>query len=247
MSAKDDPLEELWLAAADNAEAEAAFLQALSHQRVLVILQQRPGPGEATPERNLVEWKRETESTPFVPIFTDKAHIAYAIPPPAQLVRVPMRVLLTTSNHRYIVNPLSKMRFALGAAQLALLHCFVAESHHDTEAPSRQAPWAFQFPSDALYPVAVRLVEWFHQNGRVDQAFLYELTRGTERRTDVVLGLNEPADLALADTLKAIAIQAGVETTSFMVRFLPDEPSHREGLEAAGITPFYQRPGPSRH
>jgi hypothetical protein len=124
-----------------------------------------------------------------------------------------------------------------------LLRRYIAEAHQDAEWPSRRAPWIFQLPDDALFPVAVKLVQWFNTTGRVDQAFLYELTRGKEPRTEIVLGLDEPPDRALADVLIAIAVQAGIDATSFIVRFLSDEPSHREGLAQAGFTPFYQRPG----
>jgi hypothetical protein len=157
--------------------------------------------------------------------------------------------LAAGGDQTYIVNPLSEPQppFELQATQRASLRRYIAEAHHDAEWPARHAPWIFQLPDDALFPVAVKLVEWFNATGRVDQAFLYELTRGKPRRTEIVLGLNEPADTELADTLIAMAVQAGVEATSFIVRFLPDEPSHREGLAQAGFTPFYQRPASPPH
>lgn len=158
-----------------------------------------------------------------------------------------MRVLLAAGGAQcYIINPLSKPSFEMKVAQLAVLRTYIAETHHDTEWPSRAAPWIFRLPDDALFPIAVKWVEWFNATGRVDQAFLYKLTRGMrgkDRRTELVLGLNVPADQALADTLMTIGIQAGIDATSFIVRFLPDEPSHREGLSQAGLSPFYQRPG----
>ncbi|GLQ91614.1 SseB family protein [Dyella acidisoli] len=246
--AGDDRLEALWLHASHSNQAETAFLRELSDQRVTAILRQPPGAGEAAPERNLVQWHRETDGTTFVPVFTRATHLPFALPSPAQGVQVLMRVLLAAGGDQtYIVNPLSEAPFELRATQRVLLRRFIAESHHDAEWPSRRAPWIFRLPDDALYPVAVKLVEWFNATGRVDQAFLYELTRGKERRTEIVLGLNEPTDRRLADTLKTIATQAGLDTASFIVRFLPDEPSHREGLAQAGMTPFYQRPGTSRH
>jgi len=245
--AGNDRLEALWLKAKHGSHSETAFLRELSVQRVTAILRQPPGVGEAAPERNLVQWRRETDGLTFVPIFTRAAHLPFAPPAPAQLVRVLMRVLLAAGGDQtHIVNPLSEAPFELRAAQRALLRGYVAETHHDAEWPSRNAPWIFQLPDDALFPVAVKLVEWFNATGRVDQAFLYELTRGKEPRTEIVLGLNEPADKALADMLKTIAIQAGIAATSFIVRFLPEEPSHREGIAQAGLTPFYQRPVASR-
>jgi hypothetical protein len=245
--AGDDRLEALWLRANHDDQSEKAFLYALSSQRVSTILRKPPGPNEAAPERNLVQWGRETDGIAFVPIFTSSTHLRFVLPPLAQFVSVPMRVLLAAGgNQTYIVNPLSESRFELQARRLALLHRYIAEAHHDSEWPSRHAPWIFRLPDDALFPVAVKLAEWFNSSGRVDQAFLYELTRGQEPRTDVVLGVNEPSDRALADMLRTIAIDAGLNGESFIVRFLPDEPSHREGLTQAGLTPFYQRPGTTR-
>jgi len=231
---QDDRLEALWLQANSDNHAEAAFLGELSDQPVLVIVRQPPGPDQEAPERNLVQWLRETDGTVFVPVFTQIGHLSMALPPPAQLVCVPVRVLLAAGgDQRYIVNPLCEDRFELNTARLALLRTYIAEAHHDAEWPSRAAPWAFRLPDDALFPVAVKLVEWFNQNGRVDQAFLYELTRGVESRTEIVLGLNETADKALADTLKAIAVGAGVDAASFIVHFLPDEASERASRSRA--------------
>jgi hypothetical protein len=246
-SLQDDQLEGLWRQANHDANAEAAFLRELSQQQVVVILRQPPGPGDAAPERNLVQWRRETDGVTFVPIFICATHLTYALPAPAKFTKVPMRVLLAAGGDQtYIVNPLSEAPFELRERQRVLLRRHTAEAHHDAEWSSRHAPWVFQLPDDALYPVAVELVKWFNATGRVDQAFMYELTRGKEPRTEIVLGLNEPTDQKLADTLMDIAVRAGVEATSFIVRFLPDEPSHREGLAQAGITPFYQRPIMSR-
>ncbi|MBE1161562.1 hypothetical protein [Dyella acidiphila] len=245
--AEDDRLEILWRQANHGDQEETDFLYRLSSQRVAIILRQPPGPGEAAPERNLVQWRRETDGVAFVPIFTRATHLPFALPAPAKLTDVLVRVLLAAGGDQtYIVNPLSDAPFELQAAQRTMLRRFIAESHHDAEWPSQSAPWIFQLPDDALYPVAVKLVEWFNTTGRVDQAFLYELTRGKRLRTEIVLGLNEPADRALADTLKAIAVKAGADATSIIVRFLPDEPSHREGLKQAGLPPFYQRPVPPR-
>ena len=246
--ALDGALETMWLQACNDANAEEAFLHELSQQRVLVILRQPPGPNDAAPWRNLVSWQRGTDSVAFTPLFTGTEHASFALPPPALFVRVPMRVLLAAGDsHRFILNPLSEQPFELQEKRLALLRRFIAKAHHDAEWPSLKAPWAFRLPEDALFPVAVKLVEWFSHSGRVDQAFLYELTRGQKPRTEIVLGLNEPADEALADELIAIAIKAGVDPNSFIVRFLPDEPSHREGIALAGLTPFYQRQGSLLH
>ena len=243
----DDRLQVLWFQASQDIHAEEAFLRELSMQHVVVILRQPPGPGAAAPERNLVQWRRETDGVTFVPVFICATHLAYALSAPAKFTQVPMRVLFAAGGDQtYVVNPLSETPFELQERQRVLLRRYIAEAHHDFEWPSRHIPWVFQLPDDALYPIAVELVKWFNATGRVDQAFLYELTRGKVPRTEIVLGLNEPADQKLADTLMAIAVRAGVQSKSFIIRFLPDEPSHREGLGRAGITPFYQRPTVSR-
>lgn len=243
-----DRLESLWLQASLDVDAETAFLHELSGQSVAVILRQPPGPGDAAPERNLVQWRRETDGIIFIPIFTNATHLNLPLPAPAQLVEVPMRVLLAAGgNQTYMVNPLSKTPFELRPAQQNTMRRVIADSHHDAEQPSRHAPWIFRLPDDALYPVAVKWVESFNATGRVDRAYLYELTRGKEPRIEIVLALDESADKELADRMREIAIQAGLEPSSFIVRFLPDEPSHREGIAQASLTPFYQRPMPSRH
>ncbi|MFC4761757.1 SseB family protein [Dyella koreensis] len=237
-------LEALWLNAGRDAPAEGAFLRALSHHPVVALLRQPPGPGPAAPERNLVQWQRRTDGMTFVPIFTNVQQLSIAPPAPVQIVRTSIRLLLAVvGSQGYIVNPLSDTPFELKEAHRALLHDHIARAHQEAEHPSRKAPWAFQLPDDTLFPVAVALVEWFNQHDRVDLAFLYELTRGHVRRSEIVLGLDEPADVVLADTLTTIAIQAGVDAARFIVRFLPDESSHREGIVRGGIRPFYQRPG----
>ncbi|GLQ45947.1 hypothetical protein GCM10007862_09980 [Dyella lipolytica] len=245
---EEERLDTLWLEANLDAYAEATFLHELSGRRIFVILRQPPGAGDAAPERNLVQWRRETDGVTFIPIFTRANRLPFALPAPAKLVHVLMRVLMAAGGEQtYIVNPLSEAPFELQVKRRGLLRRYIAQAHHDAEWPSLEAPWIFRLPDDSLYPVAVKLVEWFNATGRVDQAFLYELTRGRESRTEIVLGLGVPADKVLADTLKTIAIEAGMEAASFIVRFLPDEPSHREGLAQAGMTPFYQRPGISQH
>jgi hypothetical protein len=171
--AGDDRLEALWLQANQDDQTETAFLYALSSQWVAIILRQPPGPGEAAPERNLLQWRRETDGMTFVPVFTCATHLPFALPAPAQLTHVLMRVLLAAGGDQtYIINPLSELPFELQAARRAKLRSYIAESHHDAEWPSRSAPWVFRFFDDALFPVAVKLVEWFNTTGRVDQAFL---------------------------------------------------------------------------
>ncbi len=241
-------LEALWLDAGRNAQTEAAFLRELSRQRVVTILRQPPAVGPDEPEHNLVQWQRPTDGVTFVPIFTSAQQLSIPVPPPAKAVRVPMRLLLAVIDGQCcIVNPLSHAPFKLEKAHVARLLDYMADAHQETGSPSRAVPWAFRLPDDALFSVAVKLVEWFNQHGRVDRAYLYELLRGDKPQADIVLGLDEPADTTLADTLTTVAIQAGVNPAHFIVRFLPDEAAHREGVLRGGITPFYQRPKSQLH
>jgi hypothetical protein len=241
-SDQHDPLETAWRNASSDLIAEEAFLRELAGRSVLVILYQPPGPGAAAPERNFVQWQHQATGNSFVPIFTDTSHLTIPIPAPAQAVRVPMRVLLAAGDGKgFVINPLSSSRFELDETGVAKLRAFIEARSQESEAPSQHAPWAFRLPDDALYPVAVSLVEWFNANGRVDEAYLYELTRG-EASPVVVLGLNDASDPDLARTLTAVAVASGASPNAFVVRFLPDEASHRAGIEGIKLEPFYCRP-----
>lgn len=236
-----DPFETSWPHADDDLAAEETLLRELSRRAVLAILQQPPGSGAAEPGRNLVHWKHQTSGDAFVPIFTDASHLTIPIPAPAAAVRVLMRALLAAGGlQRYIVNPLSPYPFELGPARIARIRAFFASRGLDPEEPSHQAPWAFRLPDDALYPVAVALVAWFNASGTVDEAYLYELTRGAAAPV-VVLGLNHGLDLDLARKLAAIAVEAGADPDAFEVRFLTEEPSHRAGIKGIELVPFYLR------
>ncbi|WP_430389978.1 SseB family protein [Dyella sp. 20L07] len=236
-------LETAWQKACTSAQAKADFLRELCQGTVLVILYRPPGPGAAEPERNLVHWQRQRGGESFVPIFTDTAHLTTPVPPPAQAVRVATRVLLRSGGNqrRYVVNPLSATPIDLDPSLVAQMRTFIEAQGYEAAEPSRDAPWAFQLPEEALYPVAVALVTWFNANGRVDSAYMYELTRGGTPPI-VVLGLDLPVDPELAETLKSVAVAAGVDPGAFVVRFLPDEPSHCAGIAGIGLTPFYRRP-----
>jgi len=235
-------LDAAWRKAVDDPLNVASFLRVLSRSKVLVILRQPPGPGAAVPERSLVHWQQQTSGEAMVPVFTGIAHLSIPIPPPAKAVCVPVRVLLAAGgDQRYVVNPLSPSPFELRTEHLAKMRGYIAEQSLESEQPSRNAPWAFRFPDDALYPVAVALVTWFNANGRVDDAYLYELTRG-DASPVVILGLNLSCDPDLAKTLTAVAVEAGANPEAFVVRFLPDEASHRAGIEGIKLEPFYRRP-----
>jgi hypothetical protein len=49
-------------------------------------------------------------------------------------------------------------------------------------------------------------------------------------------------DAELAATLRGVAEQAGASAGSLAVRFLPDEPSHAEGIAGMKLERFYPRP-----
>ena len=164
------------------------------------------------------------------------------IPAPAQAVQVPIRVLLAAGDGKsYLINPPSSSRFELEETRVAKLKALISAQSQESEAPSQHAPWAFRLPDDALYPVAIALVEWFNANGRVNEAYLYELTRG-EALPVVVLGLNDVSDPDLARTPTAVAVAAGANFEAFVVRFLSDEASHRAGIDGIKLDPFYRRP-----
>lgn len=236
-----DPLEASLKHAGDDPAAEELFLRELSCHPMLVILQQPPGPGAAEPGLNLLHWQHDTSGDVFIPIFTHASHLTIPIPAPITAVRVPMRVLLAAGGaQRYIVNPLSTTPFELDPPRIARIRAFFASRGLDPGEPSHQAPWAFRLPDDVLYPVAVALVAWFNARGRVNEAYLYELTRGAAAPA-VVLGLNHGLDLDLARKLAAIAVEAGADPDTFEVRFLTEEPSHRAGIKGINLMPFYLR------
>lgn len=238
---RDDPFEASWPHAGNDLVAEETFLRELSHRSVLVILKQPPGLGAAEPGRNLVHWKHRESGGIFVPIFTDASHLAVPIPATAATVGVSMRVLLAAGGLQlYVVNPLSPYSFELDPIRIERMRGFFASRGLDPEEPSHMAPWAFRLPEDALYPVAVALVAWFNANEQVDEAYLYELTRGPAAPV-IVLGLNHCLDLHLAGKLAAIAVEAGVDPDRFEVRFLTEEPSHRAGVKSINLVPFYLR------
>jgi hypothetical protein len=102
-----------------------------------------------------VQWKRTSEDRKFVPMFTHPMYVPVELPAPEKLVRVFMRVLMAAGGDQiYIVNPLSGAAFELNAIQQPLLRCYIADDHQDSEWLSPSAPWIFQLPDDALYPVA---------------------------------------------------------------------------------------------
>lgn len=221
---------------------EAGVLEALASSSVLVLLARPPGEGINRPERNLIEWYDQTDNVTFVPLFTSGGRIPGSFPPPMTLARVPIRILLSLAGRRYyVLNPLSPSRLTLAPSRIDRLLAIIADLSGETTVPSRHAPWGFRLPTDDWYPIAHALAGWMIADGRITKAFLYELLRG-EESPQMVLGLELPTDPLLAASLRAVAEQAGAAPGALAVRFLPDEPSHAEGVTGMGLEPFYQRP-----
>lgn len=239
-NAVDDPLGVALEKVLTARAKEQDFLRALATQSVLAVLGQPPGAGAAAPERNLVELRRD-DGTKIVPLFTAPARLPGAFPPPAVLVRVPFRLVLSVAGvHQYVINPLSPLSWALSEADLAVVRAEIMARGLSSYAPSPDAPWAFRAPSDQWFAVAYALATWFVAIGRVQTAYLYELQLAS--CVHLVLAVDEPVDPSLAQTLTQVATGAGVPPEVFLVRFLPDEPSHRAGIAGLGLGPFYRRP-----
>ena len=87
--ARPEPLEIAWRNASNSEAAAAVFLHELSGHYVWTVLRQPPGFGDAAPEYNLMQLKRNADGEVFVPIFTHPTHVTISIPSPAQLARCP--------------------------------------------------------------------------------------------------------------------------------------------------------------
>lgn len=158
------------------------------------------------------------------------------------LTCVPMRLLLTLAGRRhYVLNPLSPARLPLTPMRIDRVMAIIHAQSGETRVPSQEVPWGFRLPPDEWYPVAHALAAWIIADGRLDKAYLYELLRGLEPPL-MVLGLEVPTDPALASILQKVAQGAGAPPDALVVRFLPDEPSHAEGVVGMGLEPFYRRP-----
>jgi hypothetical protein len=155
-----------------------------------------------------------------------------------------MRLLLSVAGvHSYVINPLSPVSWTLTEKHLTVIRAAIAARGLSYESPSREQPWAFESVGDEWFPVARALANWFTTSGRIDAAYLYRVRRlRTTQSPQVVLAIEESANPALASTLAEIATQAGAPTAEFVVRFLRDEPSHRAGIDALRLEPFYRRP-----
>jgi len=238
----DDPLGTMLDALSEADPDDAGLLAMLAAGTVLVLLARPPGEGVNRPERNLVEWKNTTEDNVFVPLFTAARRMPGAFPAPMTLTRVPTRLLLSLAGSRYyVLNPLSSVRLILTPSRVKRILEHVAAQSGETSVPSPHVPWGFRLPPDEWYPIAHALAAWIVDDGRLSKAFLYELLRG-EAPPQMVLGLEVRTDPTLAATLRAVAEQAGAPPGALTVRFLPDEPSHAQGVSGMGLEPFYQRP-----
>jgi len=241
-TAEDDPLGTQIDALGEADPGPTGLLEALALGQVLVLLARPPGEGANRPERNLVEWRNQTDDVTFVPLFTAANRLPGMVPPPATLVRVSTRVLLPLAGRRYyVLNPLSPARLILPPTRVDQVLALIRAQSGEDSVPSRQVPWGFRLPPDEWFPIARALAEWIAADGRLARAFLYELLRG-EQAPQMVLGLEVPTDPVLAGTLRAVAEQAGAAPGTLVVRFLPDEPSHAQGVAGMGLAPFYERP-----
>lgn len=241
-SHNDDPLGALIDAADPDGPEREVVLAALAAGDILVLLARPPGEGEDRPERNLVEWHNAAENVTFVPLFTAASRLPGTFPPPTTLARVSARLLLSLAGRRYyVVNPLSPSRLTLPPTRVDRVLALIRALSGETSAPSRQVPWGFRLPTDDWFPIAHALASWIVADGRLAKAFLYELLRG-EEPPQMVLGLEVRTDPALAATLRGVAEAAGAAPGALAVRFLPDEPSHAQGVAGMGLEPFYQRP-----
>lgn len=243
VEATKDFLGGLIAAALADPLARRRFLEALVSGDVWALLHQPPGEGDARPEHNLIQWQHQASGTPVVPIFTGPGRFPHPLPPPAVLARVAARVLLGLGlKPALCLNALDQPSWTLSAADLKTLHELMAHDGHHFDAHGIVVPWAFRYPSDEAYTLAVAFAEWFTRTGQVDIAYLYELgTAGPTEPMTTFLALDETPDMALADALLRVAESAGAPA-SFTVRFLPREPAHREGLAGLRLPPFYVRP-----
>lgn len=232
------------LAASQQHEGDwDTFLATLASSRVMTLLRRPPGDGDAAPWRNLVQWRQKDGGRDVALIFTGPDQFPHALPPPSVLVRVPMRELLSIAEHPpLVINPLSTSPWLLTPVQCDAMRAMLAGQGLGTEQPRPDAPWAFRLPRDEAYPIAETLARWFIKHGRVDLAYLYTVERdvGTSGEA-LVLAIDEAADPELARQLTIVARTAGA-AESFLVRFLPDEPSHHAAVSGMGLEPFYRRP-----
>lgn len=221
-----------------------AVLAALASATVLTLLHQPPGEGDAAPWRNLVKWRYAVTGQDVALVFTGPDQFPHAPPPPAVLVRVPMRQLLSITGHPpLVINPLSESPWLLTTDQCLTMRAVLAGQGLSTEQPRPEAPWAFRHAADDVRGIAEALASLLHASEDIDTAYLYCLTRPEVQPDEVlVLGVDTPADPRLAARLAEAARRAGA-ADSFLIRFLPDEPSHRAAVDGMPIKPFFRRLG----
>jgi hypothetical protein len=238
-----DPLAKQLAEAQQYAGHWDAFLTTLASSRVMTLLRRPPGEGDAAPWRNLVQWRQKEAGRDVALVFTGPDQFPHALPPPSVLVSVPMRELLSIAEHPpLVINPLSTSPWQLTTEQCDAMRAMLAGQGLGTEQPRPDAPWAFRLPPDEAYPIAEALARWFIQQGRVDLAYLYTVERGADTAGEtLVLAVDESADPELALQLTGIARAAGA-ADSFLVRFLPDEPTHHAAVSGMKLEPFYRRP-----
>ncbi|MBB6186669.1 SseB family protein [Rhodanobacter sp. MP7CTX1] len=238
-----DPLGEQIDAGFLSENGELDFLDQLSTSTIVAILRCPPGPGEADPRHNLVEWGY-TDGRHVVPLFTSTSRGPPALPSPATYVRVHMlRLLLSTNKRRFVINPLSPVKYEISDFAYKRLQALAAADPEFGSLPSHDSPWVFRLPDDSLYPVAYALASWFVSTGYIDEAYMYELHHpNRDVPPQIVLAVNAAHEAVLEDALIRIACDAGLTSNMFQVCFLPQEPSHRAGISGLQLEPFYRRP-----
>lgn len=220
------------------------FLARLAVAPIRALLYRPPGEGAAAPWLNLVRWQRAVTGQACVPLFTHPDQFPHALPPPAVMVRVAMRELLSiTPALPFVVNPMTTKGWDITAADHALMRDVLWAKGLACEQPSLTAPWAFRAALNETAPLARALTPWCDVHG-IAQAYLYRLDRNDDSGEQMVLGLVHPANAVLRASAIACAQHAGWPVP--LVRFLPDEPSHTAGVASMSLVPFYDRALPRR-
>ena len=238
------PTDEELTAAFDGAQADPsrreAFLVRLATSQVRALLYRPPGEGAAAPWRNLVHWQHAASGTACVPLFTDPTQFQHVLPPPAGMVRVGIRELLSIAPAPvFVLNPMGGQGWTMTTQDLAFMRETLWAAGMACEQPSPDAPWAFRRMTAESEPLARCLAKWCAMQG-VANAYLYRLDRNDGSGEQTVLALTHPPSALLRTSAIACALQAGAPVV--LVRFLPVEPSHVAGIASMSLAAFYAAP-----
>ncbi|KJV34784.1 hypothetical protein VI08_09360 [Luteibacter yeojuensis] len=136
------------------------------------------------------------------------------------------------------LNPLSEITWLVGAEHVALMRQHLCHVGLATEQPRPDAPWAFRTATTQELSLGPALARQLHGVGLASEAYLYALDRSDGQGECVVLAVDQPASPELLRVLQDAAIEAGAPRST-LIRFLPDEPSHRAGVDSMALRPFY--------